>query len=152
MSGIKLKSEELTPLKLERIKWIGLLFLSHIFSFLLASPTVTRGAPSLPIVRVDHARLKLKIDSQVPQVNNGKDVIIITSEKDLISRRARLIKKVQSQNSLDSSSDLFLVEIPETDLNNLIHKEGKNLIAYPSSSNIQLSPTKQRSKKYEIHF
>lgn len=151
MSGIKLKSEKLSDIKVERIKWILLLFISHVFTFLLQSPAKIEKEKEFPEPKQGFVRLQLQVVSQAPQSVFGKPILLMTQEKNLISKDAVLLKKIISTNSLDSIQNQYLVDLPEKDLNNLINVKSKQLIAYPAFKTVNLK-SKTKRKNYEIHF
>ncbi len=137
---------------MERFKWICILLLSHIIIAMLNldPPTVINEDAATP--RPGHTRLQLQIKSKVPVLKQKIKITLLTKDLDLISREAIILKRLGNEDSIDSSGDLYLVEIPETDLNNLVEFRTKKLIAYPSSKKILTKKSKQRKTNYEIYF
>tara|TARA_Y100000590_G_scaffold446052_1_gene579106 strand:- start:101144 stop:101503 length:360 start_codon:yes stop_codon:yes gene_type:complete len=116
----------------------------------LDPPTVINEDAATP--RPGHTRLQLQIKSKVPVLKQKIKITLLTKDLDLISREAIILKRLGNEDSIDSSGDLYLVEIPETDLNNLVEFRTKKLIAYPSSKKILTKKSKQRKTNYEIYF
>lgn len=152
MNGIELKNTKISPIKVEKIKWISLLILSHLFSYLLTAGSIeVEPKENLPELREGSLRLQLQIYSQVPENSPTKDVLLMNMKKKVLSQQARLIKKIPPRN-IDSLEDEYLVEIPEVDLLNIISSKGEKIMAYPKSKRtIELNNEKRR-KDYEIHF
>jgi len=152
LSGIKLRTKKISPIKMERLKWVCILLLSHIIIAMLNldPPTVIKEDTATP--RPGHTRLQLQIKSKVPVLKKKIKITLLTKDLDLISREAIILKRLGNNDSIDSSGDLYLVEIPETDLNNLVKFRTKKLIAYPSSKKILTKKSKQRKTNYEIYF
>lgn len=151
MNGIKLRAEEIPPLKLERIKWISLLLLSHVLVLLASSPQIPKLETELPLVQEGFMRLQMPLESQVPDNAFASSVILMTSDRKLISKQAKLINKLPPKNGLNSIKDHFLVEIPESDLNKLVEYRSKKILAYPASAKLSFNNIIRR-KNYEIHF
>lgn len=152
MNGIKLKSDQISPIKMERIKWVCILLFSHLLMAFLDfnTPEIIQKDHMSP--RSGHTRLQLQIKSKVPILNKETKIILLTKDLDLVSRQAILLKKIDLNNSIDNTKDSYLVDIPESDLNNLIKYRKKGLIAYPSSKKILTNKSKQRKTNYEIYF
>ena len=152
MNGIKLKSDELPKLAVERIKWIILIIISHLFSFLLFSMKSGPNIPELPSLSPGYVRLQLKLSSKIPEESLGQNILLMTKKRKLITNQAKLLKKVTSRGALESEENEYLIDIPESDLATLILASEKVFIAYPSSKNISISKKSKRSHNYEIHF
>lgn len=151
MNGIKLKSNSISPLRIERIKWILLLLITQFINLLLFSGDPTKVIEAEQ-VRHGYLRLTIKLNNHIPSEDYSKDAIIMTSQKKIISREVRIIKRISLENSLNSSADLYLIELPEMDLPLLISEKDNILFSYPSSRRIKNISQTARSKKYEIHF
>lgn len=152
MNGIKLKSNDLPPLKIERIKWMILLILSHLFVFLLLSVQKDPIQKSLSKVRSGFVRLQLPLISQVSLGQEKTPVILMTEGQKIITREAELIKKISLREGIDSSGTQYLVDLPEKDMEKLIRIKNKTLFAYPATKFFR-PKVKQRAKEnYEIHF
>lgn len=152
MSGIKLKSNSLPPLKVERIKWIIILVLSHVISILLSNTPELKVKNEFVSVPPGYIRLQLQLQSNVPDNNKTNEVIIVTSDRKLITRNGRLLSKVKSSNSLGTIENEYLVELPEEDLTKLIEAKGKGLKVYPASQKISIYKNQKRGPRYEIIF
>ena len=152
MNGIKLKNNELSPLKVERIKWMILLLLSHLFVFLLVSLKKTPIRESIPKVKAGFVRLELPIISQVALDQFRKKVILMTENQYLVTAQAELIKKISRREGIDSAGTQYLVDLPEADLENLIKIKKKDLFAYPATKSFRPKKKPKTKEAYEIHF
>lgn len=153
MNGIKLKSNDINPIKVERIKWITLLFLSHILIFIInSSPQVKKEEAEIPAVKQGFVRLQIKINSQIPEKNKPQAVLLMSQHQKIISSDAMLIRKVISNNSLGTIQNEFLIEVPEKDLQKIISNKEEPLMAYPASKKISFHEKKKKENSYEINF
>jgi hypothetical protein len=151
VNGIKLKSNSISPLRIERIKWILLLLITQFLNLILFSVDPIKVIETEQ-ARSGYLRLTIRLKNHIPSEDYSKDAIIMTSQKKIISREVRIIKRINLENSLNSSEDLFLIELPEKDLSLLISEKDNILFSYPSSSEIKNISQTVRSKNYEIHF
>lgn len=152
MNGIKLKNNDLPALKVERIKWIILLFLSHFFVFLLFAIQEGPIHKAIPKVRDGFVRLQLPLISQVSLEQEKTPVILMTRGQKVISREAELIKKISLREGIDSSGTQFLVDLPEKDMEKLMRIKNKTLFAYPATKFFRPKVKRKAKENYEIHF
>jgi hypothetical protein len=152
LNGIKLKSNDLSPLKVERIKWMILLILSHLFVFLLLSIQEEPILKPISKVRSGYVRLQLPLISQASLSEDKTLVILMTEDQKIITREAELIKLISLREGIDSSGTQYLVDIPERDMEKLIRIKNKTVFAYPATKHFRPNKKLKTKEIYEIHF
>lgn len=152
MNGIKLKSNDLHPLKVERIKWIILVVISHVFSIILMSSQEGPIQKMTPKEKVGFVRLQLPLISQVSLNKERTPVILMTENQVIVTREAEIIKRISLREGIESSGVQYLIDLPEKDMERLVRLKNKRLLAYPATKLFRPKKKKRAKESYEIHF